>query len=132
MHFIMLAFETTTFFFFFTTRLFWLNCRKINHQHKNVFIICNQLNEPVLKSLKPSCVGRTQKKNWPGRAEWKFYILFQAGPSSGLNFNFSFGSSRARTKISIFFLSLFQAGPRLEPWGPGTGLRNPVRADPWS
>ena len=35
---------------------------KINQKQKNTFIICKQLNGPVLKSLKPSFLGRNRKK----------------------------------------------------------------------
>ena len=92
--------------------------------------MCKQLNGPVLKSLKPSYLGRNRKKNWPGRVKPgpKFCILFQAGPGSGRNFNLSFGpgpdrnfnffSSRAGPRPKIF--PLLRAAP---------GLKTPARAD---
>ena len=52
-----------------TKSIVLINCRKINHQQKNIFIIHKQLNGPVLKSLKPKQPGP------------KFYILFSEGRS---------------------------------------------------
>ena len=94
-----------------------MNYRKINHQQENTFIICKQLNGPVLKSLKPSCLSRNQKKNWLGRARPgpKLCISFQAG--LGLEPKFQF---------------LFRVRPRLYPCGPGRagpGLKNPASSD---
>ena len=76
--------------------------------------MCKQLNGPVLKSLKASCLGRNRKKNWPG---------------PGQNFVFCFRPGRARAEISIslsgrawaeiFFFTLCRAGP---------GLKNPAHA----
>ena len=70
-----------------------MNCRKANHHEKQ------------LKSLKPKRSGTKSEKK-----------ICRAGPGSKRNFNFSFGTIRARSK----FLSLFGVGP---------GLKNPARAD---
>ena len=90
------------------------------------------------KSLKPCCLSRNRKKNWPGRAEpgAKFYILFQAGPGSGRNFNFSFGPLEkcplAGPGPKIFFFTSGQARARLQPCRPGRAgpdLKSSTSAD---
>ena len=80
-----------------------MNCRKVNHQQKSTFIMCKQLNWPVLKSLKPSCLGQNRKKTRRAGPGPKFCISFQAGPGSGQNFNFPFGPSRAQTNFNFSF-----------------------------
>ena len=87
--------------------------------------MCKQLNKLVLKSLKPICLGRNRKKNWPGPA-WakilcfvsdrtglgpKFQFPFRVGLGSDVDFNFSFGPDRSRAKI--FFCILGRAESRL-------------------
>ena len=86
--------------------------------------MCKQLNGPVFKSLKPRCLGRNRKKNWPGRARAKILYFvsgraglrpkfqFRFGPGSGLNFNFPI---RPGPK----FFSLLRAGPRFQSCGLG-------------
>ena len=57
-------------------RLFLINCRKINHQ-KNV-IMFKQLNETVLKTLKPKWLNlrlKSGKKNLLGWAQDKIFIF---------------------------------------------------------
>ena len=77
-------------------------CGKINHQQKNTFIICKQLNGPVLKSLKPSCLGRNRKKNMvgPGRAPAKILYFVSGWTGLGPRFQFLFwaGPGRARSE----------------------------------
>ena len=70
-----------------------MNSIKINHQQKNTFIMCKQLNGPVLKSLKPK----------------------RSKPRSGRNFNFSFGP----TWTEIFIFTLGWSRPRLKSCEPG-------------
>ena len=50
-----------------------INCRKINHQQKNTFIMSEQLNGLVLKSLKTN-----RKKNWLSWA-WSKILNFATG-----------------------------------------------------
>ena len=42
--------------------------------------MCKQLNEPVIKSLKPNCLGRNRKKKLAGPGRTRAQILFQARP----------------------------------------------------
>ena len=91
-------------------------CGKINHQQKNTFIICKQLNGLVLKSIKPSCLDRNWKKNCLGWARAKIFNFvpgrvglgpklqfpFQTMPGLDLNFNFSLGQGQAEI---FFFIS---------------------------
>ena len=71
-----------------------INCRKINHQQENTFMVCKQLNGPVLKSLKP-------KRSWL-KLEKKL-----AGPGSGQN---CFETGRARAEFfQILFFKFFTA-----------------------
>ena len=39
-----------------------INGRKINHQQKNMFIMCKKMHGPVLKSLKPKRFGPKSEK----------------------------------------------------------------------
>ena len=48
-----------------------------------MFIICQQLNGPVLKSLKPKRSGPKSKKNGLAGTRPKFQYLFRAGPGPG-------------------------------------------------
>ena len=71
-----------------------INCRQINRQQKEKkksFIICKQLNGPVLKSLIINLSG-------PGR-NWK--KKKKVGPGPRLNFAFCLGPGRARADISV-------------------------------
>ena len=43
-----------------------INCRKINHQQKNTFMMYKQLNGPVLKSLKSKWSESGKKKKKAG------------------------------------------------------------------
>ena len=54
-----------------------------------MFILCKQLNGPVLKSLKPSCLGRNRKKKLTGLDQSQ-------------NFAFRFRPGRARAEIFFF------------------------------
>ena len=48
-----------------TKSIILINYRKRNNQQKNTFIICKQLNKPVLKTLKPKQSGpKSAIKNW--------------------------------------------------------------------
>ena len=81
-----------------------------------MFIICKQLNGPVLKSLKPSCLGRNRKKKI-GRAGSgpKFCISLWARLAADRNFFLYFGPGRA--EIAVMRKGLCP------------GLRNPGHAD---
>ena len=100
--------------------------------------MCKQLNGPVLKSLKPSCLSRYRKKKiglaglglkfqFPFRAGPKFQFSFRAGQGQNLNFNFSFGPDRARSE----FFSLYFGPGRAEivAMRARPDLKNPARAD---
>ena len=100
-----------------------------------MFIICKQLNGPVLKSLKPRCLGRNWKKKLAGSGQnsvlrfgsgraglgSKFQFSFRDVPGSDINFNFSFGPGRARAEIFFTEIEAMRAGPgrtRSEKSGP--------------
>ena len=86
---------------------------------RNTFIICKQLNGPVLtKSLKSSCLDRNRKKNWPGQARAK--ILYFGSGQAGLGPKFQFPFSLLRTGPGWNCSHAGRVGP---------GLKNPARAD---
>ena len=95
--------------------------RKNKSSVKNTFIICKQLNGPVLKSLKPSCLYRNRKKIGRARAKILYFVSGRAGLGPKFQFPFRARPGRARTEISISlsgrsgpgpkFFSLLQAGP---------------------
>ena len=52
------------------------NYRKINHQQKNAFIICKQLNGTFLKSLKSKWSGPKSEKKIGLIGAWAEIIIF--------------------------------------------------------
>ena len=78
-----------------TKSIVLINCRKKKSSAKSTFILCNWLNESVLKSLKPKWSGPKSEKNCPGR-----------------NFVFCFWPDQARTEISISFTGQAEPGPK--------------------
>ena len=77
-----------------------INCRK---KKKKTFIMCKQLNGPVLKSVKPSCLGWNWKKKkiWPGQ---NFVSRFRPEISISLS---------GRAGPGLKFFSLLRTGPGL-------------------
>ena len=53
-----------------------INCRKINYQQRNAFIMYKQLSGSVLKLFKPKRSGlKSEKKKWPGRAQANIFYF---------------------------------------------------------
>ena len=85
-----------------TKSVLLLNFRNMNcQQKKNKFIMCKQLNGPVLKSLKQSRQKLGKILARPGLGQ-NFVFLIFAGLGSGRNFNFFFGPGPERN-FQLFF-----------------------------